>query len=215
MKDILKDLFWTSYRYCIGRHSYVCSYAEDYGKFFYDKLTDDEKLHYAEDIRRTIEDILNMSSYRFKLNYSIKDKRPYELFLKFLNTLKNPEDLSKISDITAYKKDGKVEYEVSYKTNPNFELKVYEHEILDLQPWADLASLLDISHHKTVTFRDPNGNLVDIECFPSFTNEVEQYKQEGNFITYTPVQFKYKLVWKPVKGRFTQFVNPEDILEIH
>ena len=47
-------LMWTSYRYCIGRHTYVVTMADEMAEHYYNRLDDAEKLHTAIDIRREI-----------------------------------------------------------------------------------------------------------------------------------------------------------------
>ena len=47
-------LMWTSYRYCIGRHTYVVTMAYDIAQHYYNKLTDEQKEHAADDIRQQI-----------------------------------------------------------------------------------------------------------------------------------------------------------------
>ncbi len=210
--DIVKTLFWTSYRYCIGRHSYVASYAEDMGKYFYDKLTKEEKLHNAEDIRHCISEQLGLySPFHFKVNYSIRnqDKRTWDLFIEFINSLKDPKELSKITHIEAYEKDGKIEYAVDRRENAEYEMPYYETDLLDLFGWVDLASLLDVECHKTII---PTKDISKrIECFPSWVNTLEEVGEEGIYKTYKSTPFKYKKVWKPVDGRFSQYIDTEDI----
>ena len=45
-------LMWTSYRYCIGRQTYVTSLAPYIGKKYYPLMNDSQAQHTAEDIRK-------------------------------------------------------------------------------------------------------------------------------------------------------------------
>lgn len=70
-KQFLEDLMWTSYRYCIGRHTYVTMLAKDMGEYFYDKLSDERKQFIAEDIRSSIGDYLHYQSFNFTFDYTV------------------------------------------------------------------------------------------------------------------------------------------------
>lgn len=218
-KDFLKELFWTSYRYCIGRHSYVSTYAADMAEYFYDKLSDEEKEHNAQDIRREIEDQLHFQPFNFHYDWSVNrdDRRPLEDLLMFINTLEDPKkELSQISSIEAYVENGKLAYEISKKGSPRFEHDNYEHELLDFIPWMDLASLLDVSNHKTVTMKNPDTNeLEDVECYESYINESTVLETKGNMTTLQHIPWRYKKVYRPVKhGVSNRFCADEYIVKV-
>ena len=196
-KIFMEDLLWTSYRYCIGRHTYVSSLAKDMGDYFYDELTDERKIHIAEDIRSQIEDRLHAESFNFSYDWSVprRERRPLEHLLEFINSqdFTSEKDLIKFTRIEAYKKNGKLNYETSKTENPKFELPVYEFELLDYLPWADLASLFDIKNHHVITV---GGK--EYEAFESYVNDGIIIKKEGNMCTIKSVPWKYNKVYKPV-----------------
>lgn len=218
-KDFLKDLFWTSYRYCIGRHSYVSTYAVDMAEFFYDKLSDGEKEHNAQDIRMQIEEQLRMYPFDFHYDWSIRreDKRPMEDFLKFINTLEDPKkELCEITSIETYVEKDKLHYSVSKVKAPRFEHNIYEHELLDYLPWMDLASLLDVSNHKIVVMKKPDSDETEeIECYESYINNSDVISAEGKFFTLKSVPWRYKKVYRPVEHKVSnRFCAEEYILKI-
>ena len=61
-------LMWTSYRYCIGRHTYVVTMADEMAEHYYSRLDDAEKLHTAIDIRR---EIMTQLSYALPFDFDI------------------------------------------------------------------------------------------------------------------------------------------------
>jgi hypothetical protein len=215
-KHFFKDLMWTSCRYCIGRHTYVTMLAKDIGEYFYDKLTNDEKEHQAYDIRRQISDCLQFQPFNFcvQFDYSKKETKPLELFFEFVNSqdTSSKDWLSKVSHVDAYKgKDGVI-FDVSYYENIPYTTTVWEHEIQDLIPWMNLASLFDVKNHKMVTCDDGKGNRMEVECYESYINESTEEKREGQIVYLTPTPWKYKKVYRPVdKGVSDTYIEPNTI----
>ncbi len=219
-KQLLKDLMWTSCRYCIGRHSYVSSYAKDIGEYFYNKLNNDELQQQAYDIRRQISDYLQFQPFNFhkQFDYSKEKTKPLEEFFEFVNTQDTSDVnwLNKVSHVDVYKaSDGSIKYDVAYYENAPYTVSVYEYEILDLLPWMDLASLFDIKNHKLAITEDDKGNVKEIECYESYVNETTEEKTEGNIVYLKSTPWKYKKVYRPVdNGVSNSYIEPKFIKEI-
>lgn len=204
-KELLRNLMWTSCRYCIGRHSYVSSYAKDIGEYFYSKLTDSELLQQAYDIRRQIADYLKIQPFNFHIHfgYSNEKNKPLEMFFEFANIQDTTDKdwLNKVSHIDAYcASDDSVKYDVGYYENVPYTATVYEHEILDLLPWMDLASLFDVKSHKLVTYENENGALEKVLCYESYINKCVEEKRDKCFSYLKPTPWKYKKVYRPVEN---------------
>lgn len=219
-KQFLEDLMWTSYRYCIGRHTYVTMLAKDMGEYFYDKLSNERKQFIAEDIRSSICDYLHIQPFSFHFDYSIPrgERKPMEALLEFINDNEYEDGkwLSSISDISVYKKDGNIAYDVSRKTNPKYDIKIYEYDLLDLIPWMDLASLFDVKNHKIVV-TELNGELKETECYESYTNETIEATcdKENCIVTVTNKPWRYKKVYRPVEnGVSNRYIEPSYIVDI-
>lgn len=218
--NFLEDIFWTSYRYCIGRHSYVTSYAADMAEYFYSKLSDEKKEHYASDIRMQIEEQLHMYPFNFHYDWSIKrnERKPLEDFLEFINNQKftNGKELTFIKNIEVFKRDNKIQYSIARVDKLVYEHSIYEYDILDLLPWADLASLFNVKNHKMVTLRSSSGNKDErIECYESYINNSEVISTEGNYTTLKTVPWQYKKVYRPVKyGISGRFCDEQSIIKI-
>lgn len=220
---ILEELLWTSYRYCIGRHSYVTSFAKDMGDYFYDKLNDKQKENHAEDIRMQIAERLRFSPFNFVYDYSVNRniRMPFEDFIEFINSLNvtSSKDLADITKVEAYMENGKIEYAISKESNANHEKTVYETDFMDLQPWADLASLFDVKKHKMITMKNADGKEETVECYESYINisetVSETVSEEGNFITTKSIPWKYKKVYRPVEyGVSDRRCNEDFIIKI-
>lgn len=203
MNDFLEDLLWTSYRYCIGRHSYVCSYAFNMADYFYDRLSDDHKIHYAKDIRDCIAECLERSSFNFTYDWTVPNKRPLEDFIECLNSL---EDVSNITHIEAYIEDGKMNYSIC-RTSSHPDM----WDIIDLLPWMDLASLFDVSNHKLVTC--DNGETIRV--YESYVQRREECEESGNLVFGKPIAWKYDKVYRPVNDKLSNItINPKHIINV-
>lgn len=227
----LEDLFWTSYRYCIGRHSYVSTLANDMAEYFYDKINDIRKENIAQDIRRTMSDCLQFQPFSIHFDWSIptNERKPMELLLTFLNDLsqkydgkENREDLIqdelKVIDSISFYKDREndiIQYSLSKTDKPRFEHTVYEHELLDYLPWMDLASLFDVSHHKIAVCIDDNGQEIEYEVFESYINDSIILEQNDRYATLKSIPWKYKKIYRIVNnGISNRYLEPSLIKEI-
>ena len=175
---------WTSYRYCIGRHTYVTTMAYEIGHHYYDRLGDDKKSHAAEDIRNEIR--TNLNNHDFHIEYSVNDPKPLEMFIKFCikNNIKTDKDLEQYKRVNVYShpETDDIYYEVKMKGNEDDTsyMKYLLNDFNDLKPWMDLASIFDKDSHKKVTIKTEDGELKTIECISTYLIYTEQgeYKYE-------------------------------------
>ena len=82
-------LMWTSYRYCIGRHTYVVTMADEMAEHYYSRLDDAEKLHTAIDIRR---EIMTHLSYTLPFDFDImyatdRELNPLKTLMRFFERI--------------------------------------------------------------------------------------------------------------------------------
>ena len=66
-------LMWTSYRYCIGRKTYVTSLASYIGKKYYNLLSDERAEFTSKDIKECINDCLNFGALSIKYEGSVSN----------------------------------------------------------------------------------------------------------------------------------------------
>lgn len=232
MKErFLEDLFWTSYRYCIGRHSYVTTFASDMAEYFYDKIDNDRKQFISQDIRRSISDCLQFKPFNVSFDWSvpIDERKPMECLLDFINSISAQYDgdekrkekiesvLTHINSITFFKErnSDNIQSEVSNTDKPMFEQTIYEHELMDLLPWMDLASLFDVQSHKIAICVDKDGNSHEYEVYESYINESIIIEQNEKYATLKSIPWKYKKVYKNVKdGVSSKYLDDTYIKEI-
>ena len=207
--EVLKNLLWTSCRYCIGRHTYVSTYAYDYANELYDKISKDEMKRDAKDIRYEIEIYL-----RTHYNFTVVNKSEYEydalsLYIIFLNSqedIKNYNDISHIKHIECIiDKTGDVTYNREDNTDDDTK-HVYFNDLYDLLSWMDLANTFDDDSHYMI--ETTTGE--QIECIKSYTNDIRT-TDIGNTIQ----PYKYHVIYRPIKNISDYvFINEDMIAKI-
>jgi len=206
--EVLKNLLWTSCRYCIGRHTYVSTYAYDYANELYGKISEDDMKHDARDIRHEIETYL-----RTHCSFTIVNKSEYEydalsLYITFLNSqedIKNYNDISRIKHIECIiDKTGDVTY--NREDNTDDTQHVYFNDLYDLLSWMDFANVFDDDSHYMI--ETTTGE--QIECIKSYTNDIRT-TDIGNTIQ----PYKYHVIYRPVKNISDYvFINEDMIAKI-
>ena len=207
--EVLKNLLWTSCRYCIGRHTYISTYAYDYANELYDKISKDEMKHDAKDIRYEIEIYL-----RTHCSFTVVNKSEYEydalsLYITFLNSqedIKNYNDILRIKHIECtIDKTGNVIYNREDNTDDDTK-HVYFNDLYDLLSWMDLANTFDDDSHYMI--ETTAGE--QIECIKSYTNDIRT-TDIGNTIQ----PYKYHVIYRPIKNISDYvFINEDMIAKI-
>ena len=216
-------LMWTSYRYCIGRKTYVSSLAGYMAKKYYPILSDERKLFTAKDIRSLILDRIRCTpfdfSYEETVNYS--QRKPMEDLMEFIKE-NNIDSLEKIMGIESvsvyhdtYKDEEKHKYRISTQT-PQQKKIISQFDIEWLFPWMDLASLFDINDHKLITV-EYNGKKKEILAFESWIEETVEYEDFPGY--YRKVPWHWKKVYKSIdnfieKGEYCEYIEPSYITSI-
>lgn len=161
-------LMWTSYRYCIGRHTYVTSLAGEMAQHYYDKLEEDRLEFTAKDIRREIYDKLQWLPFDFKIHrmYDSDPLNPLDALLTFIQK-------SNIDTIDEFYKYANLEYdahtdEYKFETKtPTIKSYFSVSDIEELIPWENLAACFDKKNHKIVT-TEYEGKTETHRCFKSW-----------------------------------------------
>lgn len=162
-------LMWTSYRYCIGRQTYVTSLAPYIGKKYYPLLNDAKAEHTAVDIRNCIADVLNFGALTFRYDGTVMHEQRDALsdLLTWLNdNVESEKDLMGIDTIECYKEDYKPDTPKKFfvTKKKHYELPKYETDFHDLLAWHKLSSLFDRKNHVKV-WVNYEGKEECIECF--------------------------------------------------
>lgn len=212
-------LMWTSYRYCIGRHTYVVTMAYDIAQHYYNKLTDGQKEHAADDIRQQILHQLEFQPFHFHTRYIYQDAdfHPLETFFDFLekNHIESVEELLKYTSICCYLDfDDNNKLKISATKDESITPKsiMSEMEIDDLIPWMDLASCFDVKNHKQVKLI--NDEVVTV--FESYHDKTEPIEDNPGYYRRVPFQWEkiYIAVDDFVQGRRYRYIPTENVKEI-
>lgn len=213
-------LMWTSYRYCIGRKTYVSSLAGYMAKKYYPILSDDRKRFTAEDIRNSILDNIRWSPFDFGYEGTVpkSQRKPMEDLMEFLmeNNIDSEEKIMGIESVSVYHdsyKEGEPhKYRISTQT-PHQGKVISQFDIECLFPWMDLASLFDIDSHKLITV-NYNGEKKVLEGFESWDEETVECEDSPGY--YKAVPWKWKKVYKSVdrfikEGKNCGYIEPSYI----
>lgn len=220
MKELSLDeemLMWTSYRYCIGRKTYVNSLAPYIGKKYYHLLSDAQAQHTAFDIRRCIADCLRYNGLSFIYDGTVPDGQRNALtdYLNWINeNVNNSKDLQGIKKIVCYKEsyNAPKKYNIIRCERPTIER--YESDFSNLLVWETLASLFDKENYKKVTVNF-NGEIKELECFEAWEKEVI-LEENGEY--YIDKPWKYHKVFKSVEryleGEYETILNSDYIIKV-
>lgn len=192
-------LMFTSYRYCIGRKSYVNTLAPYIGKKYYPLLCRERKEFTANDIRKCIGDCLRFNSPSFGYAGSVAEafRNPLGDYLTWINSnIEHQNDFRGIKGIVCYKENYNVDSPKLFDVErcERRTLEVFESDISDFFIWEELASLFDVGNHKWVTV-NVGGKEEVIECFEVWQNVIEPTENEGY---YRNVRWRYEKVLKSV-----------------
>lgn len=188
-------LMWTSYRYCIGRHTYVSTLAPYIGKKYYPLLSDERAEFTAKDIKECINNCLSFQSLSFTYDGSI----PYDErdglsdFLTWINeNVESEKDLVNIDSIECYKESYGADVPKKFFTTQKKRLILpkYESDYSDLLVWHQLAQLFDKKNHKKVWIND-NGEEKCVECFEYWAELFVADENEDNSHILHRKPYKY------------------------
>lgn len=190
-KSFENFLVWTSLRYCIGRKSYVISYADDYAQVYND-FNDKERKTFAVDIRRQIAEQLRFLPFSLKIE-RLSEGDLYDqigTLLQFINIeqIKSFKQLAKYCEVVYDEQTGVYK---SRTQEPKQTEYIYSSDIDDLLCWDLLANLFDVDMHRMLTLTDGSK----VEAFPYWTRDLEQI---GDGL-YKNKDFGWHVEWKPLK----------------
>jgi hypothetical protein len=214
-------LMWTSYRYCIGRKTYVNSLASYIGRKYYHLMSDDQCEHAANDIRECIADCLRYGHPAFEYDGTIPhtERNVIVDYTNWLNEhVSTPEDLYHISKVICYKDGYNDKYPKKYDVHRNDrEWKhVYDDDIDNLLVWEMLASLFNKKKHKMVTI-SINGEEQTFECFEIIEKATIPCEDNPHYLKN--VAWGWKVSYMPVerfleRGEYGASLNDEYIINV-
>lgn len=213
-------LMFTSYRYCIGRQTYVTSLAPYIGRKYYPLMSDSQAQHIAQDIRNCIADSLNYGTLTFQYDGTVRSEERdalSDLLTWFNENVESDKDLACIDTIECYKEDYKEDTPKKFfvTKRQHYDFLKYETDFSDFLEWYKLSSLFDRKSHVNVLV-NYNGKEEWIECFYSWRKTCVK-DNDGPF--YRQVPWKYDKVLYGVdhylsRGEHAGSFNEEYIVRI-
>lgn len=210
-------LMWTSYRYCIGRKTYVNTLANYIASHYYHILSDERKQFTSKDIKDCINQVLSLStpSLRYNGNVSYDNRDGLDDLIKYLNENVNEEkDLIGIQSIEVIQKSY-TNPEKYYETSPlNRNRTILDFDLQDLLIWYNLAQCFNIKDYKKVWYKT-DSDEASVLCFKTWMNK---YIESEDGFHYRS-RFKYEERYIPVNDYLSnpsiiRYINPESILKI-
>lgn len=210
-------LMWTSYRYCIGRKTYVNTLANYIASHYYHILSDERKQFTSKDIKDCINQVLSLStpSLRYNGNVSYDNRDGLNDLIKYLNeNVKEEKDLIGIQSIEVIQKSY-TNPEKYYETSPlNRNRTILDFDLQDLLIWYNLAQCFNIKDYKKVWYKT-DSDEASVLCFKTWMNK---YIESEDGFHYRS-RFKYEERYIPVNDYLSnpsiiRYINPESILKI-
>lgn len=144
-------LMWTSYRYAIGRSTYVSSLAYEIPQYYYHKLSPERRQFTSMDVRRVIYDKLCFYPIGLKIErtYDFDSLNPVETLLNFIRkeSIKSMDDLASFCKIRYDAHSDRYEYE---KKEPTLQSYFSVSDIEELIPWETFASSFDEKNYLAI-----------------------------------------------------------------
>lgn len=186
-------LMWTSYRYCIGRHTYVTSLAGEIAQHYYNRLSDERMEFTATDIRGEIYDKLQLLPFNFRIHriYTNDSLNPLDGFLTFIqkNNIDTIDELYKYTNIEYNAHTDEYNFEIK---KPTIKSYFSVSDIDDLIPWENLAACFDKKNHKIIT-TEYEGKTETHRCFKSWKKV--SVPCEGKPGYYKVSEFGWEPIW--------------------
>lgn len=210
-------LMWTSYRYCIGRHTYVTSMAGEMAQNYYDRLGDERLEFTANDIRHEIYDKLQWLPFKLTI-HRMYDSDPFDPIDVLMTFMENHN----VNSIDQFKTYSHIDYDAHNGTYifdqkiPTIKSYFSTSDIEDLLPWADLASCFDKKNHKMVTL-EYEGQKSTYRCFKSWRKKTVPCEDKPGWCR--AVEFGWEPVWVDIDsylktGNTNKYLNSDYIKEI-
>lgn len=210
-------LMWTSYRYCIGRKTYVNTLANYIASHYYHILSDERKQFTSKDIKDCINQVLSLStpSLRYNGNVSYDNRDGLDDLIKYLNENVNEErDLIGIQSIEVIQKSY-TNPEKYYEISPlNRNRTILDFDLQDLLIWYNLAQCFNIKDYKKVWYKT-DSDEASVLCFKTWMNKYIESEEGFHYRS----RFKYEERYIPVNDYLSspsiiRYINPESILKI-
>lgn len=183
---LLDKLMWPATRYCIGRHSYVSSYAEDYWQIIrknWDKFNYDRLKFFARDIRAEVSHDIGFFS-NIMVNNAYNDRIVYDAYTLLAKLWPRYNDVPADKTVIVDCISGEI---TEVREGAGFNIFVPSDYAVDYLPWIRLANCIDRQYEvdyevngridKEICIQEPDGTYACVDRWnallcPEFIKEV-------------------------------------------
>ena len=210
-------LMWTSYRYCIGRKTYVSTLAYYIASHYYPILSDGRKQFTSKDIKECINNVLNLSrpALHYNGNVSYDNRDALNDLIIYLNENVNEEkDLIGIENIEVIQKSYTDTEKYFETTTSKKDWTFLNLELSDLLVWYHLAQCFNLKEYKKVWYKTETEES-SVLCFKTWLPKYTQ--TEDGYCNRIPFKYeeRYISVNDYLKNPNTiRYISPEYILKI-
>lgn len=202
-------LMWTSYRYAIGRKTYVSSLAHEIPQHFYHKLSKDRRQFTSEDIRKEIYDHMRFFPVELDIRrmFNEDELNPIKALLEFIDKYKI-ESLDELIKYSTIQYDAhKDEYKFEKKT-PTINSYFSVGDIDDLIPWETFASCFDEKNHVFIG---------DKEYFKTYHKKLVPVLDKPGY--YLNAGFGWEPIWMELNdfldgGSYPRYTTDDDFKKL-
>lgn len=214
-------MMWCSYRYAIGRKTYVSTLANYIAEIYYNRLTPERKQFISKDIKNCIDQVLSLGQpcFRYDGNVSYDNRDALNDLITWLNeNIKEEKDLVGVGEIICKQKSYS-NPEKEYTTIPaRYNKTICDLGISDLLCWYNLAQLFNIKDYKLVHYKKDNGEEGTIKAFETWMPAIKEYT-EGSQVFHVSSRYNFEKIYIGV-DRYSSlpnnysYINPDFITKV-
>lgn len=214
-------MMWCSYRYAIGRKTYVSTLANYIAEIYYNRLSPERKQFISKDIKKCIDQVLSLGQpcFRYDGNVSYDNRDALNDLITWLNeNIKEEKDLVGVGEIICHQKSYS-NPEKEYTTIPaRYNKTICDLDISDLLCWYNLAQLFNIKDYKLVHYKKDNGEEGTIKAFETWMPSIKEYT-EGSQVFHVSSRYNFEKIYIGV-DRYSSlpnnysYINPDFITKV-
>ena len=214
-------MMWCSYRYAIGRKTYVSTLANYIATIYYNRLSPERKQFISKDIKQCIDQVLSFGQPHFGYdgNVSYDNRDALNDLIIWLNeNVKEEKDLIGVGEIECRQKSYS-NPEKEYSVVPaRYNRTICDLGISDLLHWYNLAQLFNIKDYKLVHYKKDNGEEGTIKAFETWMPAIKEHV-EGSQVFHLSSRYNFEKIYVGVDNYSSSpcthsYINPDFITKV-
>lgn len=214
-------MMWCSYRYAIGRKTYVSTLAKYIATIYYNRLSPERKQFISKDIKQCIDQVLSFGQpcFRYDGNVSYDNRDALNDLIIWLNeNIKEEKDLIGIGEIICKQKSYSNPEKEYYTESAHHKITICDLGISDLLHWYNLAQLFNIKGYKLVHYKKDNGEEGTIKAFETWLPAIKEHV-EGTQVFHLSSRYNFEKIYVGVDNYSSSptvysYINPDFITKV-